>query len=205
MIIGLGLSFTDSRFVVMVVSDLQQFQATSYMRHFDSNNVNQQSSLVLQHSGGDVQVIERYLAMYLDGLPASKATLDGLKRAFMQRKGSWQDFAVASALQLFAERDFRSQDFEREAVKWFERRAAKKVFMRHSLVGALNQTRLLWLLHGHSNFPQYSQELQQAIRGQPRVRLLTAAFIVYLGRSLPTTGACFNNSLPPAYLPIRWS
>lgn len=108
--------------------------------------------------------------MYLDGLPASISTLRALETAFWQRKHSWRDFAVAAALQLFAERDFRSPVFEKAALEWFEIQRTKKP-LRHALVGALSQTRQLWLLHGHHDFPQYSAELQRDIGEMSVVRI----------------------------------
>ena len=123
-----------------------------------------------------MQTVERYVAMYLDGLPADGATLAALEAAFLQRKQSWRDFAVASALQVFAERNHRSPAFEKEAVNWFETRIAHeargngRVAMRPSLVGALRQIRQLWLLHGHDSFPRYSDALQNTILEAPVVR-----------------------------------
>ena len=116
--------------------------------------------------------------MYLDGLPATDETLRALDAAFMQRKQRWRDFAVASALQLFAERNFRSPVFEKEAVRWFEGQIARAAHrsgsggapLRPSLVGALRRIRQLWLLHGHDGFSQYSDALQSAIREVPVVR-----------------------------------
>jgi hypothetical protein len=110
------------------------------------------------------------VGMYLDGLPAGQDTLRSLEAAFMQRKDRWRDFAVASVLQLFAERNFRSPKFEKEAVEWFEIRIAKKEFMRPALIGSLSQTWQLWLVHGNKDFPKYSAELQCTIRNLHQVR-----------------------------------
>lgn len=123
-----------------------------------------------------MQTVERYAGMYLDGLPATNDTLKALETAFVQRKQQWRDFAVASALQLFAERNFQSPAFEKEAVGWFEGQFARDThrsgsgLLRPSLVGALSRIRQLWLLHGHDSFPQYSDVLQNAILKAPVVR-----------------------------------
>jgi hypothetical protein len=94
-----------------------------------------------------VQMLERYVAMFLDGLPVGASTLEALRDAFQARRPRWTAMGTASILQLFAEQNFADAAFEAAALaRWQSHFAASGT--RRSTLGALKRTAMLWQLHG---------------------------------------------------------